>query len=346
MDVAHSARHIHTAYVGQGDPKEEISVATITDSARSAPAFTRPFTSLYRALTRTKSRRDTFEGYLFIMPVVLGLIIFTFGPMVASLYFSMTDYPILRSPEWVGFGNYIKMFTKERYFWQAVRVTVIFAATQVPLGMVGSFMLALLLNQKIKGIAFFRTCFYMPTVVPAVASAILWSWLMNPDYGLINSFIRGVGLAPFPFLGDPKTALASMVIMSLWGIGGGMIIYLAGLQSIPETLYEAGKIDGANAMQLFRFVTLPMMTPTLFFNLVMGLIAAFQVFTEAFIMTRGGPLYSTYFYGLMVYDRAFKFTQMGMASAMAWVLGIAVMVMTLLVFRSSSMWVFYENEVK
>lgn len=298
--------------------------------------------SLYRA----KRRRDAIEGYLFIMPVVLGLIIFTFGPMVASLYFSLTDYPILDAPKWVGLKNYVDLFTKEKYFWQAVKVTVTYAVTQVPLGIIGSFILALFLNQRVKGIPFFRTCFYMPTVVPAVASAVLWGWLLNPDYGLVNAMLKALHLPTSRFLGDPKSALGSLVLMSLWGVGGGMIIYLAGLQGIPESLYEAGKIDGANEVQLFRFVTLPMMTPTIFFNLVMGLIGALQVFTEAFVLTRGGPLYSTYFYGLMVYDRAFKWTQMGMASAMAWVLGVVTLLLTLLVFRSSSLWVFYETEVK
>lgn len=278
--------------------------------------------------------------------MVLGILIFSIGPILASVYFSLTDYPILSSPEWVGFKNYVDLFTREKYFWQAVKVTVIFSVTQVPLAILGGFLLALLLNQKVKGIAFFRTSFYMPTIVPAVASAILWSWLLNPDYGLINSFLGSIGLPTSRFLGDPKSALMSLVLMSLWGVGGGMIIYLAGLQGIPESLYEAAKIDGANSPQMFFRITLPLMTPTLFFNLVMGLIGALQFFTEAFILTRGGPLYSTYFYGLMVYDRAFKFTQMGMASAMAWVLGITTMLLTLLIFRSSSLWVFYENEAK
>jgi multiple sugar transport system permease protein len=295
---------------------------------------------------RTKRRRDTLDGYLFITPVVLGLLIFTFGPMISSLYFSFTDYPILKAPEFIGIKNFINLFTREKYFWQAVKVSVIYAGTAVPLGMLGSFLLALLLNQKVKGIAFFRTAFYMPTIVPAVASAVLWGWLLNPDYGLVNAGLKLLGLPTSRFLGDPKSALASLVLMSLWGIGGGMIIYLAGLQGISESLYEAGKIDGASEPQLFFNITLPLMTPTLFFNLIMGLIGALQVFTEAFVLTRGGPLYSTYFYGLMVYDRAFKFTQMGMASAMAWVLGIAILILTLLVFRSSSMWVFYETEVK
>lgn len=302
--------------------------------------------SLYERLTGTKRRRDTIEGYIFILPVVLGLLIFTIGPVLASLYISFTKYPILRAPEWIGLRNYVNMVTREPYFWQAVKVTVIYALTAVPLGITGGFMLALLLNQRIKGMPFFRASFYMPTIVPAVASAVLWGWLLNPDYGLFNAGLKALGLPTSRFLGDPSSALGSLVFMSLWGVGGGMIIYLAGLQGIPETFYEAAKIDGANSRQLFRFITLPLMTPTLFFGLVMGLIGAFQYFTEAFILTSGGPLFATYFYSLMVYERAFRFTQMGMAAAMAWFLLVIVLALTLLVFRSSALWVFYETEVK
>jgi multiple sugar transport system permease protein len=318
----------------------------VNTTADRPGSSTRLLQSLYGKLTQNKTSRDTIAGYLFILPVVLGLLIFTIGPMLASLYFSFTKYPILRSPEWVGWRNYVKMLTKEKYFWQACKVTLIYAVTAVPLGIIGSFVLALLLNQHVKGIAFFRTSFYMPTVVPAVANAMLWGWLLNADYGLVNAILTKLGLPTSRFLADPKSALASLVLMSLWGVGGGMVIYLAGLQSIPESLYEAAKIDGANELQLFVFITVPLMTSTVFFNLVMGLIGAFQYFTGAFILTAGGPLYSTYFYNLMLYERAFRFTQMGMASAMAWFLLVIVLTLTLLVFRSSSMWVYYETEVK
>ena len=290
--------------------------------------------------------RDTVQGYLFISPVVLGLLIFTIGPMLTSFYMSFTKFPLLRAPEWIGLRNYIVMFTSDKNFWQACKVTLIYAGTSVPLGLFGAFVLALILNQRVKGIAFFRTSFYMPAIVPAIASLILWGWLMNRDYGLINAILVRLGFAKFSFFAEPETALASMVMMSLWGVGAGMIIYLAGLQGIPETLYEAGKLDGANELQLFRNITIPMMTPTIFFNLVMGLIAASQTFMNAFVLTSGGPLKSTYFYNLMLYERAFNWTQMGMASAMAWFLLFVVLILTLLVFRSSALWVFYEVEVK
>ena len=318
-------------------------MAVATNASPRSPKTEKSF---YARLMDTKRRRDTVEGYLFILPVVLGLLIFTIGPMIASFYFSFTKYPILRAPEWIGLRNYVNMFTKEPNFWQSAKVTVLYAITAVPLGILGAFMLAMLLNQRIKGMAFFRASFYIPTIVPAVASAVLWGWLLNPDYGLVNAGLKQVGLPTSRFLGEPESALASLVLMSLWGVGGGMVIYLAGLQGIPESFYEAAKIDGANSRQLFRFITLPLMTPTIFFNLVIGLIAAFQYFTEAFILTQGGPLFATYFYSLMVYERAFRFTQMGMAAAMAWFLLAVVLLLTLLVFRSSALWVFYETEVK
>ena len=185
--------------------------------------------SVWQRLGGTKRRRDTIEGYLFIMPVVLGLLIFTIGPMLASLYFSFTKYPILRAPEWIGLRNYVNMFTKEPNFWQACQVTFTYALTAVPLGILGAFLLALLLNQRVRGMHFFRTTFYIPTIVPAVASAVLWGWLLNPDYGLINAVLKGVGLPTSRFLGEPDSALASLVLVSLWSVGGGMVVGPLGL---------------------------------------------------------------------------------------------------------------------
>ncbi len=294
----------------------------------------------------SKEQRTNIEGYLFILPVVLGLLIFTLGPMVASLYLSFTKFPILKSPEWVGLRNYIVMLTQEKYFWQSVRVTATYAVTAVPLGILGSFLLAMLLDQRIKGIAFFRTCFYMPTIVPALASAVLWGWLLNPDYGLVNAILRRVGLPTSTFLSDPKTALGSLVLMSLWGVGGGMVIYLAGLQGISQQLYEAGRIDGANSLQLFRHITIPLMTPTIFFNLVLGVIAALQVFTQAFILVgrEGGPNHQLLFYVMHLYNKAFIEYNFGYGAALAWILFAIIMVFTLLIIRSSALWVYYEGE--
>jgi multiple sugar transport system permease protein len=302
--------------------------------------------SIFVALTKTKRRRDTLEGYLFILPVVLGILFFNVIPMIVSFFWSFTDYPMLRSPQWVGLQNYITMFTEDPHFWGAVAVTVTYAIIAIPLGIIAAFILAILLNQRVKGIAFFRTCFYIPTVVPAISSAILWGWLLNPDYGLINSVLFQLHLPTSRFLASPNSALGSLILMSLWGIGGAMVIYLAGLQGVSESLYEAAKIDGANEIQLFRYITIPMMTPTIFYTLVIGLIGAFQYFLPAYVLTAGGPLYATYFYGLMLYNTAFHFTAMGMASAMGWVLLLVIMALTLLVFRSSTSWVYYETEAQ
>ncbi len=207
-----------------------MAVATST-----SPQSLKTEKSYLARLTSTKRRRDIIDGYLFILPVVLGLLIFTIGPMITSFYISFTKYPILRSPEWIGLRNYVNMFTKEPNFWQACKVTVLYAVTAVPLGILGAFLLAMLLNQRVKGIPIFRTCFYIPTIVPAVASAVLWGWLLNADYGLINAVLKQVGLPTSRFLGEPESALPSLVLMSLWGVGGGMVVYLAGLQGIPES---------------------------------------------------------------------------------------------------------------
>lgn len=318
----------------------------VDQTTAKTSATATPLRTVSTRSSRTKRWRDTLQGYLFISPVVLGLIIFTIEPMIISLFISFTEFPLLRSPKWIGIQNYVNMFTEDPRFWGSMRVTVTYAVTAVPLGTAGGLLLALLLNQKLKGIAWFRTAFYMPTIVPAVASAVLWGWLLNPDYGLVNAMLSGVGLPTSRFLTHQRSALPSLVFMSLWGLGGGMVIYLAGLQGIPESFYEAAKIDGATEWHLFWKITLPLVTPTIFFNLVMGLIGSFQYFTSAFLLTAGGPLFSTYFYNLMLYERAFKWLQMGYASAMAWFMLLIVLALTLLVFRSSSAWVYYESEVK
>jgi multiple sugar transport system permease protein len=279
---------------------------------------------------------------------VLGLLLLTLGPMVASAYISFTAYPLLAPPKFVGLRNYIDLFTKDKLFYQSLKVTFSYAVMALPLGLILSLLAALLLNQKVRGIRFFRTFFYVPSIVPAVASAVLWGWLLNPDWGLVNAVLKSMGLPTSRWLSEPETALPSLVLISLWGIGGTTIIYLAGLQSIPEELYEAAKIDGGNTWHLFWFVTIPLLTPTIFFNLVMGLIGTFQYFAPVYILTNGtgGPVRSTYFYNLNLYEKAFRWLQMGYASAMAWVLFVIVLCFTLLIFRSSSVWVYYEGEVK
>jgi multiple sugar transport system permease protein len=287
--------------------------------------------------------RDTIQGYLFIMPVVLGLIIWTFGPMIASFYLSFTEYPLLKPPTFVGLKNYIDIFSRPNLrVLQSLGITFLYAVTALPLGLTCALGAALLLNQKVWGMRFFRTAFYMPTIVPTVATVFVWGWLLNPSFGLVNATLEQLGLPPGGWLAEPGSALPTLVGISLWGIGPTMVVFLAGLQGVPESLYEAAKIDGANTPQLFWHITLPQLSPTIFFNLVTGMIATFQYFVPAFILTQGGPLFATYFYNLNLYEKAFKWLQMGLASSMAWLMFAIILVLTLILFRSSDAYVYYE----
>lgn len=287
--------------------------------------------------------REAIQGYAFIMPVVLGLILFVFGPMIASLYISFTEYSILQSPVWIGLRNYVDMFTRAPLrVMHSLWVTVVYAICSVPLTLVTALGAALLLNQRLRGMRYFRTALYIPTVVPLVATVFVWGWLLNPSLGLVNATLKLIGLPPGTWLSEPSTALPTLIILSIWGIGGSMVVFLAGLQGIPESLYEAAKIDGANEWRAFWHITLPQLSPTIFFLLITGIIAAFQYFAPAFILTRGGPLFATYFYNLNLYEKAFRWQFMGLASAMAWLLFIIIIVLTYILFRSSDAWVHYE----
>ncbi|MGQ9554925.1 MAG: carbohydrate ABC transporter permease [Anaerolineae bacterium] len=291
------------------------------------------------------ARRDFRNGLLFTSPWLIGLIVFTIYPIFASIYFSFTDYSVLKAPRWVGLENYITLFTEDRLFPKSMTNTLYYAALALPLGIIGSVALALLLNKRLLGMSVYRTVFYLPNILPTVAMSVLWIWLLNPNYGLFNSILQSLGLPGVPWLTSPTWSKPSFVIMSLWGIGGSMVIYLAGLQDIPEHLYEAADLDGATGWQKIRHVTLPMLTPTIFFNLVMGLIGVFSFFTQAFVMTHGGPLDSTLFYMLYLYQNAFVYFKMGYASAMAWILFVIVVSLTLLVFKSSGRWVYYGGSI-
>lgn len=289
--------------------------------------------------------RDTLRGYLFIMPVVLGLLIWTFGPMIASAYYSLTDYKIIGVPEFIGFQNYIDLFN-DKAFIQSLSVTVRFGLMFVVLSQIVGLGLAVLLTQKVRGLTVFRTIFYLPIIVPAAASAVLWKYLYNKEFGPIDSVLQAFGLKPINWLGSTESALFALVIMSVWASAVTTIIYVAGLQNIPEDLLDSAKIDGANSFKRFVYITIPMLSPTIFFNVVTGVIGAFQFFVPAFIMTQGGPAKSTYFYNYNLYEKAFKWLEMGYASAMAWVLFAIIIVMTLMIFRSSPLWVYYEGEVR
>ena len=295
---------------------------------------------------RRWKKRETWLFYLCISPWLIGFFIWTAGPMIYSFYLSLTTWDLFTAPQWVGLYNYQDLFTDNPDFWQSLKVTAIYSFASVPLSLVVALALALLLNSKVRGIAFFRTIFYLPSVLPAIAVAVLWIWVFNPSYGILNILLALVGIEGPKWLGDPNWALPALILMSLWSLGGSMIIFLAGLKGISSTLYEAAELDGANKTQQLFSITIPQLTPTIFFNLVMSIIGSFQVFTQAYAMTEGGPQKSTLFYMYYLFDMAFIKFRMGYASALAWVLFIIILVFTLLVIRSSSLWVYYESEAK
>lgn len=295
-------------------------------------------------LQRPALRRNL-EGWLFASPWILGFVLWTLGPMLASLLLAFTEWDLMTPAEWIGLGN-MQTMVQDNLVWQAIKVTTVYAITSVPLHLVFGLLLAILLNHSIFGVRLYRTAFYLPSVLSGVAVALLWRWLFSPEFGLFNLLLSYFDIRGPSWLGDEHWALPSLVIMSLWGVGAGAIIYLAGLQGIPTDLYEAAEVDGASGWSRLFHITLPMMTPVLFFQLVVGIINALQIFTQAFIMTSGGPNNATLFLVLYLYRNAFQYFRMGYASAIAWVLFTYILLLTLLVFRSSSAWVYYEGEVR
>ena len=292
------------------------------------------------------ARREAITFYLLISPWLLGFVFFIFGPVVSSFFFSFTRWDLITPPVPIGLRNYMRM-VDDKLFWQSLRVTIRYTLMYVPTELLGGLLLALLMNQvSVKGIRYVRTIYYLPSVISGVAFVIVWMWLFHPSAGLINATLAIFGITGPRWLADPNTALTALWMMSLWGLGRTAIIYLAGLKGIPKELYEAAAMDGANSVQSFRAVTLPMLTPTIFFNLVLSIISTFQTFTSAFVATSGGPLDSTLFYVLYLYRKAFQDFQMGYASAMAWILFLIILVLTLLVVRSGQWWVYYEGERK
>lgn len=297
------------------------------------------------ARVRNLARREAIECYLFISPVCVGLLAFTIGPILASFYFSFTEYNIIRPPEWVGLRQFRELM-RDELFWQSLKVTGLYVVMHLPVSLVLALGIALLMNQKVRGIVFFRTVYYLPSVISGVAVALLWMWIFNPEFGILNTLLAFVNIQGPAWLFDEHWSLPAIALMSLWGVGGSMLIYLAGLQGIPSELYEAAEIDGASRGHRFWFITLPLLSTVILFNLVMGLIASFQEFTPAYVMTRGGPNFSTLFYNYYLYENAFEYLYMGYASAMAWILLVIVLILTLLVFKSSPMWVFYQERQK
>jgi len=300
--------------------------------------------TVVRSRSSVQTRRETLAFYAFIAPWLVGFAVLTAGPLVASFVLSFTSWDMASPPLFVGLGNYIALFTVDKLLGTSLVVTLIWVVVGLPLRLIVAYLAALALNQRLPAISFFRTVFYLPAVVSGVAVALLWVWVLQPQYGLLNSFLRLVGIQGPAWLGSEEWALPGFIVMSLWSTGGAMVIFLAGLQSVPTELYEAAEIDGAGALAKFFRVTIPMTTPVILFNLVIGLIQSFQVFTQAYVMTNGGPNNATLFYVLYLYRVAFNYHQMGYASAMAWILFLIVLACTLLVFRSSARWVYYEGD--
>lgn len=297
-------------------------------------------------------KRESAAAYMFISPWIIGFLFLTLMPMAASFYLAFTDYNILDAPVWVGFKNFEDLF-QDPQFWGSLKVTFSFAVMSLPASLILGLSLAVLLNQDIPFVKLWRTLYFLPSVLSGVAVTLLWVLLFNPQVGAINAVLGVFGIKGPGWLHDPNWALPSLVIMSLWGVGQTMIIYLAGLQGIPTDLYDAAKVDGAGMWKRFRSITIPMMSPVIFYNLVLGIISTFQYFTQAFVASQsvgsqevGGPVRSTLFYNLYLYQSGFRFFEMGYASAMAWILFIFVLILTLLIFKSSPMWVHYEGELR
>ncbi len=289
-------------------------------------------------------RQQEVMFYVLISPWIIGFLSFTLGPMVASAIISLTKWDLLLPPQWVGLKNYLDMFAADPVFWQSLRVTITYTTFSVGLNIIVAFLLAMLLNQRIRGQQYYRTIYYLPFVVSGVAVAWMWRIMYNPEFGVVNLLLGYLGIEGPRWLASTAWALPAMIIMSVWGFGGSMVIFLAGLQGVPSHLYEAAEIDGANALAKFLNITLPIMTPTIFFVMTTGIIGAFQTFTQVYVMTQGGPGNATMVYALYLYFNAFKFFKMGYAAALAWVLFFVVLLVTILQFRLAKRWVYYEVE--
>ncbi len=290
-------------------------------------------------------KSDAIHGILFTAPAVIGFIALTLVPMIVSLFLSFTDYSGFNMPKFTGLANYQKMFSGEDlFFYKSLKATAYYTLLSVPASIIFSFAIALLLNSNIKFRAFFRTVFYIPTIVPAVATAVIWLWILNPDFGLVNTLLMKLGLPVSSWLFDEKSVIPTIVLIGLWGTGGTMVIFLAGLQDIPRHYYEAIDVDGGNSFHKLFNITVPLMTPTIFFNAIMAIIGSFQIFTQAYIMTNGGPNDASLFFVFYLYREAFQRSNMGYASALAWILFIIIVVFSAIILRTQNKWVYYEGE--
>lgn len=291
-----------------------------------------------------REKSKTFFGYLFISPWLIGFFVFTLFPILTSFYLAFTNYDVMSAPAWIGLKNFERMFTQDSRYWDSVKATLYYVMTAIPLRLIFALLVALILNSYRRGVSWYRAMFYAPSIVGgSVAVSVMWRQVFGKE-GLVNFLLAFLGIPPVSWLGDPNTAIWTLIIMAAWQFGSPMLIFLAGLRQIPTPLYEAAAMDGASGVSKFFNITLPLLSPVIFFNLLMQTIGGFMVLTQALIVTNGGPLNTTLFYALYLYQRAFQSLQMGYGSAMAWVLLVVVAVITFLIFKSSSRWVFYETK--
>lgn len=288
-----------------------------------------------------KEKKETRSALLFASPWVIGFCVFLAYPLLASIYYSFCDYSVLRPPVWIGLRNYTNLFQDE-VFYKTLSNTAIYAIFALPLGMLVAIGLALLLNTKVRGLAVYRTIFFLPSLVPMVSLAVLWLWLFNGENGLVNIGLGFLGIKGPNWLSDPEWSKPALILLSLWGTGNAMVIYLAGLQDVPVQLYEAADLDGASPWDKVRNVTIPMISPVILFNLIMGIIGTLQVFTVPYVMFPGGsPARSTYFYTMYLFDNAFRYQKMGYACAMGWIMFVIILVLTMISLRLSEKHVHY-----
>lgn len=298
-----------------------------------------PNSKLYRFM-----HKENTAGYIFAFPFIFGFLVFTIIPMCVSLYYSFTDFNLIAEPNWIGAKNYIRMFTGDPRFLKSIRVTMIYVLISVPLKLIFALIVAFILTRKSRLASVYRSVYYLPSLIGgSVAVSIVWKEIFSTK-GLVNTILVGLGFSSVSWFGHQKLAMVPLVLMSVWQFGSSMIIFAAGLKEIPITYYEAAKIDGANILQQFFKITLPCLSPIILFNLVMQMISGFMAFTQAFVITKGGPNDSTNFYALYVYNQAFKYYDMGYASAMSWVLLVIIAIITAIIFKTSSAWVFYESK--
>jgi multiple sugar transport system permease protein len=297
--------------------------------------------SLRRPSKSTTRQHSLLLGLLFISPWLIGFLLFTIYPLVSSLYYGFTRYDLLNPPAFLGLANYIDIFTEDPHFGKVVYNTLYYVGFSAPLGVVAAFLMASLLNTEIAGRSVFRAIFFFPAIVPAVVTAMVWAFLLNVQYGAINSTLAGLGLSTIPFLSSPELAKPSLILIHMWAQGNAIVIFLASLQDVPRSLYEAATVDGANTWHKFWNITVPMCTPVILFNLIMGFIGGFQNFILPWLLTQGGPNQATEFYSVYLYRNAFSYFRMGKASALAWILFVIIVTFTIVLFRSSARWVYY-----